>query len=430
MHKYSRSVQKAIRGTRKEFANIIFYNVKRNMYCFKHSNEGLRKLNKYMGNFVRASEENIDDVIKEFQMGIGFSKIWAARCLCETMAPSISLVSDELRCLELEYDAIIENNCITCVSDEVVLSDYNFGTYTIMLPYEVNVINDIIVRPNSDKSISEVDDLISHPHVSNGHICLGEAEKLVNRAIFEGRFCDMFQIIKSVLNTYNPKSPYLVIEAWTGACCDNCGDSFVPTNDTQCDNCDNYYCEDCSGYCNGCNSHICLCKVVECSCGGDVCFDCLTECGCGVSLCHDCCNYCEYCGLYSCSDCISECEDCGFIGCNECVNICDCGFVVCNECVKTCDTCGDGCCKGCYNHCKNCGNYICNDCVNECTCGENFCHHCLQSCECGDYICSICEYICERCNKSFCEGCVKHDEKNNLELCNECSNCIEDEEKL
>jgi hypothetical protein len=68
-----------------------------------------------------------------------------------------------------------------------------------------------------------------HPHVSDGGppldrgICLGEAKPLIREAVKTGNLLAIFDLVESVLMTYNHNGPYQPLATWVGFVCDNCG---------------------------------------------------------------------------------------------------------------------------------------------------------------------------------------------------------------
>jgi len=133
-------------------------------------------------------------------------------------------------------------------------------------------------------------DAITHPHVRDETLCEGEAGAAIRTALQEGRICDFFLLVRSVLTTYNPDSPYVRLEDWDGRPCNDCG-CVVGDDDMYC---------------------------------------------------------CESCEEDLCSECISCCSHCGSSLCQSCLETCPaCESRVCSGCLKTCASCGEGCCQSC-----------------------------------------------------------------------------------
>ncbi len=144
-------------------------------------------------------------------------------------------------------------------------------------------------------------DQVTHPHVSDEHLCAGDASVPLTRALDAGRVADVFLLVRSVLQTYNPSSPYVALDDWDGRRCHDC-DATVPGDDTcWCERCEHEFCDDCFGRCRGCD-HAC-------------CYGCLERCvHCDQHACDDCIARCDACGRRCCADCLDgdagECPDC------------------------------------------------------------------------------------------------------------------------
>lgn len=129
-------------------------------------------------------------------------------------------------------------------------------------------------------------DGFEHPHVEEGHICMGDAADAICSAMVDCRICDAFTLISSVLHNYG-ESPYRGMDNWEGGDCPNCG-SFADS--TQCTICERGMCYDCYTSCTNCEEHVCGSCSSECEmCGEYVCRNCLRSCAeCGVNLCQTC----------------------------------------------------------------------------------------------------------------------------------------------
>ena len=116
---------------------------------------------------------------------------------------------------------------------------------------------------------------VTHPHVSDERICLGEATAPVRTALKAGRLADALLLVRSVLHHYNADSPYVAIEDWQAEPCEDCGASMDEDNRHFCDVCERNYCSDCIGRCTGCDSPVCLGCLGMCDrCGEPFCRDC------------------------------------------------------------------------------------------------------------------------------------------------------------
>lgn len=140
---------------------------------------------------------------------------------------------------------------------------------------------------------------VTHPHVSGGSICIGDAGPELLRALHDGRVCDFFLMVRSILCNYNPGSPYVALDEWYGEPCSDCGRTVHEDDRYVCDDCDRMFCDDCITSCQHCDKTIC--------------FDCVTTCrSCKESSCADCLTPCEAYGDAVCPDCLddNQCTTC------------------------------------------------------------------------------------------------------------------------
>ena len=132
---------------------------------------------------------------------------------------------------------------------------------------------------------------VTHPHVSDENLCAGDATTAIEAALASGRIADVFMLVRSVLTTYNPHSPYVALENWHGAPCAECG--YVTSDEDDlysCQGCDESVCSECVVHCKCCDTWICPGCAQTCPlCDERCCKPCLETCDeCGRDLCHDC----------------------------------------------------------------------------------------------------------------------------------------------
>ncbi|MHC4356850.1 MAG: hypothetical protein ACYS0H_29475, partial [Planctomycetota bacterium] len=149
-------------------------------------------------------------------------------------------------------------------------------------PYHVVALN-----PNP----AATDDSVTHPHVSGERVCEGDGAAAIRACLEQGRLCDFFTMVRSILTTYNPDSPYVALDNWDGAPCYDCGYAMNSEDTYYCYNCERDFCAECSTYCRQCEQTACIC----------------------------CCGQCSYCEEYACTNCISECSECEEIYCQSCL---------------------------------------------------------------------------------------------------------------
>jgi hypothetical protein len=122
-------------------------------------------------------------------------------------------------------------------------------------------------------------DAVTHPHVSDEHMCEGDAGAAIEATLTNGRICDFFQLVTAVLTNYNPGSPYVALADWEGRQCYDCGYTMSEDNTHWCSSCDNDYCDECTSYCRRCDETTCRGCLDECTaCGDLVCSSCKMSC--------------------------------------------------------------------------------------------------------------------------------------------------------
>jgi hypothetical protein len=140
---------------------------------------------------------------------------------------------------------------------------------------------------------------VTHPHVSDDHLCEGEASLPIRNALQAGRLGDFFTLVDRVLNTYNGASAYVALDRWEGSSCLDCGDHIRRDEGYSCERCDQEFCGDCSYTCIECERTVCRQCSIRCS-------------GCDDRLCAGCDTGCSECGDQFCSKCLKDglCEGC------------------------------------------------------------------------------------------------------------------------
>lgn len=151
-----------------------------------------------------------------------------------------------------------------------------------------------------------------HPHVGSfGHICLGDAREVVETGLMAGDVLAIFDIVESLLHTYNPGSPHFSLETVYGTPCHECGDTVDEDDQYYCENCAEYFCRNCA---------------LVCACGRrTLCTNCSSTCSCcGSTTCGHCGHTCSECGDNVCGECSNSCEHCDSIICDSCESAHDC----------------------------------------------------------------------------------------------------------
>ena len=262
--------------------------------------------------WLAASEECCKSVARQLsQIPYSVSKLESLLDRRHKEVPSLGTILEELKAVQAEFDDIAfdpEAGALSATTEPITLEDVYLGPFQILValdklgelyhrvPYYV-----IAVEPHP----SAKDEAITHPHVSNEMLCEGDGAAAIRAALEEGRLCDFFLMVRGILTTYNPDSPYISLADWDGTPCYDCGYVMDGESVYFCSHCDNPVCDECSRVCTDCGEIVCG----ECSshceiCDGSLCPRCAkTKCSECESLC---CESCLTDGL--CPDCHKEME--------------------------------------------------------------------------------------------------------------------------
>ena len=215
-----------------------------------------------------------------------------------TAIPSLREMFEDLCQLENEFGRIsynAEGRTLSVFTDPIELEDRYLGDFEIRLLL-TDLLNIQDMEPYRvialDPHPAGGNEIVTHPHVSDEHVCLGDATTTVKKALATGRICDACQLIKAVLETYNPSSPYVSLDQWEGISCHDCG---YITNEGEmlyCQACEHDICDECIG--------CCLC--------------------CDTTCCQDCLCDCPECEERCCESCLRSCRECGEVACLNCLD--------------------------------------------------------------------------------------------------------------
>lgn len=221
--------------------------------------------------------------------------------------PTAPQLAGELRQIEEEFGAgswQFDEQVLTVRTEPVRLEDIHLGPFSIEL--DLPGLGRFAGAPGAGQHPFRVLALdphpaagnrhITHPHVSDERLCTGEASYAVSSALMDGRLADFFLIVRGLLQTYNPDSPYVPLDAWEGITCHDCGECVHEDDRYTCDQCDLEFCSGCVGTCHHCDD--------------GACFGCLHKC--------------EHCEEYHCNTCMKACGACGEPCCVDCLedNLC------------------------------------------------------------------------------------------------------------
>jgi hypothetical protein len=129
-----------------------------------------------------------------------------------------------------------------------------------------------------DPQPSAVNEDVTHPHVKNNNICPGDASKLMENALDQGRLADAFCLMRSLLLTYNPRSAYVPLKGWAGTPCHDCNCWVAADGLSCCVGCGNNYCDECLSLCPACRHTRCSGCLEDCAmCRQEFCGNCPTR---------------------------------------------------------------------------------------------------------------------------------------------------------
>ena len=206
----------------------------------------------------------------------------------------------DLRQLEAEFEGVEvrwTDKVLRAVTEAIALRGGGLGPFAVELHWEARSepasrFGILALGPNPAAGHRGV----THPHVRDGHLCAGDAVDPIRLALEDGRIADAFVLVRSVLRTYNPASPYTPLEEWGGRPCAECGRTIPGDERYGCEGCDADFCESCSEGCGRCDSTRCSGCLDPCAlCRTPCCSHCLDDDPAGRALCSDCWAICDDC---------------------------------------------------------------------------------------------------------------------------------------
>jgi len=223
---------------------------------------------------------------------------------------TLSALFDELSQLQDEFTKIEfgdDEDTISVITEPIELEGVYLGPFEIKL--QLNKLSELYKDSPYylialDPCPAATSEDVTHPHVSNEKVCEGDGHTAITAALEQGRLTDFFTMVKSILNTYNPDSPYVSIYDWESTACYDCGYVVSGEDCCYCYRCERDFCSECSTYCHDCDETICM------GCAGK----------------------CEVCDEPICSSCIQECAECGKYVCQRC--ICEDLCLDCEQLIK------------------------------------------------------------------------------------------------
>ncbi len=204
-------------------------------------------------------------------------------------------ICQDLISLEDHFESMsfdLRSNYLAITTEPITLEGHYLGPFEIRLdlrrlaaesPYRV-----IALDPHPAASRESV----THPHVSDEVLCEGDGRTAIRQALVQGRLLDFFQLVVSLLRTYNRESPFVELALWNGESCGDCGETVTAEYRLECQRCEDTVCSECQSICRDCE--------------GSFCSSCISKC----VICHD-----AYCG-----SCLSGCAACPRVVCSSCLD--------------------------------------------------------------------------------------------------------------
>ena len=215
---------------------------------------------------------------------------------CDINVLSVTDVYKELTQADEEFDGLVyhkQGDLLALITEPIELEDVYLGDFEIQLhvpslaEMRYNTVYRILAL---DPHTAASNECVTHPHVSDERLCAGDAGAAINMALTTGRICDFFTLVRVVLTTYNPNSPYVPLDKWNGISCYECGYITSADDTCWCDCCQHDYCGECGSYCRRCEEATCIACLETCSvCDEPVCPSCMRTCPeCVERLCENC----------------------------------------------------------------------------------------------------------------------------------------------
>lgn len=170
---------------------------------------------------LRAAEEKVAEIAASLmnaaraREAILFDK-WrltegAAEVMTEQFDALVAL--PEVARVELGSDTIhVFTHPISVTHEDVI---YDIGEFRISLNLKPRGQREDIGRALQIRNLTNPREGYPHPHVNyDGTPCLGNIQGFVTELVDQGLLLDTIQLLLSYLTSYNPASPYVMIDAW------------------------------------------------------------------------------------------------------------------------------------------------------------------------------------------------------------------------
>ena len=202
--------------------------------------------------------------------------------------PSLPTLLEEIAACEDEFDVLDvcrDDQRVSVTTESIMLEGVPLGRFRIdLLPSNMPDKDplDWFRIEALDPNPSAPNENVPHPHVDGDHLCTGDGSTAIHGALIAGRLSEFFVLVRSILRTYNPESPYVSIEDWDGRPCEDCGYTASEDNAFYCEGCENTFCDECVRSCETCD----------------------------VTLCRGCLHRSEISGVWVCESCAGQCAGC------------------------------------------------------------------------------------------------------------------------
>lgn len=225
-----------------------------------------------------------------------------AAVLPSTYIASVTEIYADLIVLEQDFGGVAfcaQDHSLSVTTRSIVLEGRHLGHFEIRLDWQrlrQEAAYRVIAR---DPRPAATQDEVTHPHIRGEILCEGEGHIAIRRALAQGRFLDFFELVLSVLETYNGDSAFVGLDEWEGLSCADC-DEFVDREyGLDCKRCDATVCRDCKSICGRCEANFCS--------------DCIASCAsCRDAHCGRCLSHCSACQELMCSECLDLNERCPY----------------------------------------------------------------------------------------------------------------------
>ena len=238
---------------------------------------------------------NIERIVRDIPYAV--NELERAAKHSHTKMPTPRLLYEDLKQVQEEFGRLqynTEEQILSVFTDAIELEEIFLGDFEVQLQITkmAEMKNNGYLRVIAlDPHPAATNDCVTHPHVSDEYLCAGDASVPMQSALANGRICDFFMLVRSVLETYNPSSPYVSLSEWDGIACYDCGYVVSGDDSYYCESCDNSYCDECMSYCVSCDT----------------------------SLCRGCLTSCQFCEEPCCQECLKVCSECEESGCSSCI---------------------------------------------------------------------------------------------------------------